>query len=73
MAMVYMRDPQVFLYMASLKEAPPLLQVGAQQFTQASHHHLQAFDQKLKVLEQHILALVLFPLRQLPLFELLTL
>ena len=66
-----MGDPQVFLYMVCLEKALPLLQVGAEQFTQASHHHLQAFDQKLKVLEQYILALVLFPLRQLLLFELL--
>jgi len=71
--MVHMRDPRVFLYMACLEMALSLLQVGAQQFTQASHHHLQASDQKLKVLEQYILALVLFPLRQLPLFELLKL
>ena len=71
--MAHMKDPQVFLYMASLGKALPLLQVSAQQFTQANHHHFQAFDQILKVLEQYILALVLFPLRQLPLFELLKL
>jgi len=71
MAMVHMGDPQVFLCMAYLGKALTLLQVGAQQFTLASHHRLLTFDQKLKVLEQYILALALFPLRQLPLFELL--
>lgn len=71
--MAHMRGPQVFLYMACLEMAPALLQVAAQQFTLVGHHHLQAFGQKLKVLEQYILALVLFPLRQLPLFELLKL
>jgi hypothetical protein len=47
--------------------------MGAQQFTLVGHHHFQAFGQKLKILKQYILALVLFPLRQLPLFELLKL